>query len=405
MKIFAILLVASTALLTANFALAQTWTQTSAPSNVGWWGLASSADGNKLVAVSTVGGVYTSTNAGAIWAQQTNAPKLGVVASSADGVKLAAGSFGGIYIGIYTSTNSGNTWTQQTNFPNIVAIASSADGVKLVTADFTEGIYTSTNSGAIWTPASPSNQFWFSLASSTDGTKLVAVGGNNLVGNNEIYLSTNSGSSWIPAMLPVTDWQTVASSADGTKLIAGDAGGGFGAYTSTNSGVTWISNSVSPYSLYCSAVAMSADGSKMVAGVVVEGAFVPVSIYTSTNSGATWQTNNAPYTYFRNTGTWKTVAASADFSKLVAVGGYSGWGIFTSQTTPSPQLNLTPSGSNLTASWIIPSTNFVLQENLDLTTSNWTDVTNPPALNLTNLQDEVVLSPTSSSGFYRLKTP
>jgi len=47
----------------------------------------------------------------------------------------------------------------------------------------------------------------------------------------------------------------------------------------------------------------------------------------------------------------------------------------------------------------------VLQQNLDLTTTNWTDVTNPPALNLTSLQDEVVLSPTNSSGFYRLKTP
>jgi len=32
-------------------------------------------------------------------------------------------------------------------------------------------------------------------------------------------------------------------------------------------------------------------------------------------------------------------------------------------------------------------------------------VTNPPALNLTNLQDKVVLSSTNGSGFYRLKTP
>jgi len=32
-------------------------------------------------------------------------------------------------------------------------------------------------------------------------------------------------------------------------------------------------------------------------------------------------------------------------------------------------------------------------------------ITNLPVVNLTNLQDEVVLSPTNSSGFYRLKTP
>jgi hypothetical protein len=32
-------------------------------------------------------------------------------------------------------------------------------------------------------------------------------------------------------------------------------------------------------------------------------------------------------------------------------------------------------------------------------------MTNQPVLNLTNLQNEVMLSPSSSSGFYRLKTP
>jgi len=37
--------------------------------------------------------------------------------------------------------------------------------------------------------------------------------------------------------------------------------------------------------------------------------------------------------------------------------------------------------------------------------ASWSDVTNSPVLNLTNLQNELVLSPNSSSGFYRLKTP
>ena len=32
-------------------------------------------------------------------------------------------------------------------------------------------------------------------------------------------------------------------------------------------------------------------------------------------------------------------------------------------------------------------------------------MTDTPALNLTNLQNEVVLSPTNGSGFFRLKTP
>ena len=78
--------VGSTSLLGQGF----NWTQTSAP-DAGWRGLASSADGNKLVAVDIGRAVFTSTNSGANWTLQTNAPNLGVVASSADGVKLAAG--------------------------------------------------------------------------------------------------------------------------------------------------------------------------------------------------------------------------------------------------------------------------------------------------------------------------
>ena len=74
--------------------------------------------------------------------------------------------------------------------------------------------------------------------------------------------------------------------------------------------------------------------------------------------------------------------------------------IYTSYSTPAPLLNIVPSDANLALSWIIPSTNFILQQSPDL--SSWTDVTNAPTLNLTTLQNVVTLSPTNSSGFYRL---
>jgi hypothetical protein len=44
-----------------------------------------------------------------------------------------------------------------------------------------------------------------------------------------------------------------------------------------------------------------------------------------------------------------------------------------------------------------------MQQSSDL--GSWTDVTNPPVLNLTNLQNEVTLPMHAGSGFYRLKTP
>ena len=79
-----------------------------------------------------------------------------------------------------------------------------------------------------------------------------------------------------------------------------------------------------------------------------------------------------------------------------------GGGIWTAQIPPMPAMNITPTNGNLTLSWLVPSTNFVLQCSSDL--SSWTDLTNTPVLNLTNLQDEVTLSPTNGNLFYRLKT-
>ena len=126
-------------------------------------------------------------------------------------------------------------------------------------------------------------------------------------------------------------------------------------------------------------------------------------IYTSTNSGMTWVSNSVPVQY------WTSVASSADGCKLVAVNAgmwnIAGGAIWISQTTPVPAVNITTTNSNLMLSWIIPSTNFVLQQNLDLTTTNWETLTDTPALNLTNLQNEAMLSPSNSSGFYRLATP
>jgi hypothetical protein len=82
----------------------------------------------------------------------------------------------------------------------------------------------------------------------------------------------------------------------------------------------------------------------------------------------------------------------------------SGGGVYISQNVSAPELSLAPANTNLTLSWTIPSTNFVAQENLDLNTSNWITLTNTPTLNFNNLQNQIILSPTNSSGFFRLIT-
>jgi len=241
-------------------------------------------------------------------------------------------------------------------------------------------IFTSTNSGNTWYTNSlrPPPIYGSALTSSADGTKLIACNGNSGL----IYISTNSGTTWNTNGLPRQNSPSVASSADGSKLVVAV---GIHIYTSTNSGNTWTSNNVPAESW--TSVDSSADGSKLVA--VSDG-----YIYTSTNSGSTWTSNNAPNQ------NWYSVASSADGNRLVAVA-FNG-GIWTSQTMPTPQLNIAPTNSNLKLSWTVPSTNFVLQQSFDL--SNWNDVTDAPALNLTNLQDEVIQPPTNGSSFCRLES-
>jgi hypothetical protein len=382
---------------------AQTWTQTSAPTDV-WTSIACSADGSRLVAAdATVNQIYTSTNYGTTWTQ-SGAPNTNwtCVASSADGTNLVATVDGG---GIYTSTNSGAAWTLTSAPTNAwSSVASSADGSKLVAAVNGGGIYASTDSGVTWTPTSAANASWTCVASSADGTKLAAVSAGSPVlgGWPAVHISTNSGATWYTCLVvtafPIGSsghWSAVNLSADGTKLVVAENSSTWSGiqfpgliYTSMNSGATWQSG---PSGFY-SSVACSADGSELVAAS--DG-----SIYTSIDSGITWKSNSVP------TLDWSSVASSADGSELVAA--VNGGGIYISQTTPAPVLNIAPSSNNLVFSWIVPSTNFVMQQNSNLLhTSNWTNVTNTPTLNPTNLRNQVILPlPTAGNDFYRLKTP
>ncbi len=326
MKAIKTFLLVGAMLMMADFAFAQTWTRTSASTNLYWSAIACSADGTKLVASSSDGvryhAIWVSTNSGASWSETSasNTNDWWWVASSADGTKLVAANaqlVAGDYVGsIFTSTNSGATWQSVASFPDsFYAVAFSADGEKLIAASSAGYVLTSTNSGATWTSNSvpgEDHSYWHSFVSSADGNTLVTALGSEVAsdaGDGSILISTNSGATWNWADAPIEVWNGFACSADGCKLVG-----------------------------------------------------------------------------------------SANHSRYRDVGG-----IYTAQIIPTPQLGLTPANGSLKLSWLIPSTNFVMQQSSDL--ASWSDVTNAPVLNLTNLQNELVLSPTNSSGFYRLKTP
>ena len=399
-------------------ALALDWIQTGAPSDT-YRAIASSADGAKLVAVSggsyyagdfgssLSGGIYTSTNSGGTWAVRMDGLYWWTsVASSADGAKLAAvceaRSFASAGA-IYTSADSGATWTLTTAPPKYwLAIAMSADGLKLIAAD-PERIFMSADSGASWVAAgAPTNQ-WSSVACSADGSKVLAtdVGypGDSFGGSGLIYRSVDFGTNWAATPAPALGWAAIVSSSDGTKLVALEGGDHpFGdVYVSGDSGATWTPTSASG-----NAIACSADGTRMVA-VGANGIFV------SADSGATWAETNQYLGY--GNGFVASVAVSADGRKGAAAVPdpasfpYSapGGDVYIWQATPTPTLSLTPSAGNALLSWTIPSMDFTLQQNSDLSTTNWTDVPTPPVLNLTNLQNQVIVPSTNGNAFYRLK--
>ena len=402
-----------TIFVTVHSTFAQTWMQTGAPTN-GWSAVACSADGNKLVALANrlnpCG--YTSTNSGLTWATN-GAPGASwcSVASSADGIKLVAATVG-VQVEnprgfIYISADSGSTW-QLTSAPSNewFFVASSANGCELAAlAAYTTSnspgsvyglLFISTNSGTTWQSNNVS-QAWDSVALSADGSVLAGICGTELV------ISTNSGVAWKSKSLPAgVTWQNILCTADGSNLMAVGYGRALitaAICTSTNLGTSWTSNSF-PIASSSLSIASSADG------ITLVGAGGDL-LCVSTDSGITWTTNVFPNMEI------VCVASSADGHTLFAVisptmghlGKLGGGLIYTWYSPPTPRLNLAPSDTGLVLSWLVPSTNFMLQQNSDLSTSNWMTVTNATALNLTNLQNQVILPPPAGNSFYRLATP
>ena len=380
--------------ITAGSGQGQTWRLTSLNTNYYWRGVASSADGTKLAAAASQSagdGIYLSTNSGATWTQIAAPPgSWGPIACSADGTKLV-GANGGVG-GIYVSTNSGETWNQA-NVPveQWSSIAASADGTKLLAGYPPDDvgpadIYASTNAGNSW--FSPTNITGSSIAvaCSADGSKMAALtyGGE---GQSMLIVSTNFGLFWQSAAPSGAEFG-LGYAADGTKLYA--AGTNF--YMSQDWGATWPSSG--PEAPVFGLFGCSANGSALLGRGPGNDTF---PIYTSRDDGFTWISNDVP------PAVWTAFACSADGNILVAAAepdGSTGGGVWVSKTRPSPRLNLFLSNGSLNFSWIVPSTNMVLEQGLNLV--NWTILTNSPSLNLSNLQEQLTLRPTNSRALFRL---
>jgi len=78
------------------------------------------------------------------------------------------------------------------------------------------------------------------------------------------------------------------------------------------------------------------------------------------------------------------------------------WSVITIVQTPgAPLLSIAPSGNSIVVSWPASGTDFVLQQNSDLSTANWTPVGSLVTTNGATLS--VTISPPAGNLFFRLK--
>jgi photosystem II stability/assembly factor-like uncharacterized protein len=258
----------------------RTWTQWVTPAGdagaINGYGIAASTDGISAAAA-TDGYVYTTSDGGQTWTARTGLSATNSIASSSDGLKLAATKSGG---NIYTSTNGGATWTARATARDWRSIASSSNGAKLAAVVYGGQIYTSTNSGSSWT-ARASSKNWDRIVSSSDGNTLLA----RVEGTEQLYVSTDSGTTWV-ARAGTNEWQGIAISGDGAKMIATthDDPDDYIVYVSTDSGTTWVGSVLDGASgcwgIWTDGAAFSSDGSRM--------AFACDGILTSNDGGAIW---------------------------------------------------------------------------------------------------------------------
>lgn len=352
-----------------------------------------------LLRLNTVAQTWTNTSSGT--------GNWEILTMSADGCKLAALTSTSVAI---TSTDSGDTW--QTN--NYVAwsgsaLASSADGTKLIANLYPgpdgNGIYISTNWGTNWTKNSLNLSYYYAAAFSAFGN-ILAVSETT---SNLIFVSTNSGLTWSSGTA-IGPFSSLASSADGTKIYAAPMAynrpsSGYQIFLSTNFGNNWTATASSTDNWV--SLACSADGARIIAS--------GSATYTSTNFGARWILSNTNSGYVASSAdgtrfilgalsspiltssdsgaTWKTNNAPSSWNAVASsadgcelVGANYTKDIWIGRTTPSPKLNLQPASNNIILSWTVPSTNFVLQQSSVLGPGSWTTLTNTFLLNPLNLQ-------------------
>jgi len=221
-----------------------------------------------------------------------NAVRLNIITNRGNSAVVRVGE-----LTVYKLAPVVSPW-YQTSLPSLpygYSVASSADGSYLVAAGLDDQIYRSFTAGASWFQTLVGSNAWIAICSSADGNQMAgATYPGSLVTFGNFYHAPSQ---------PTAYWSDIACSSDCNTLVAA----GPYLYTSTDAGSSW-NQRATLQSWTC--VAASADGTKMAAGF--DGGVNPGKMWTSSNSGVTWQETTSP------SKRWKSVASSAYGTKLYA---------------------------------------------------------------------------------------
>ncbi len=269
---------------------------------------AAATDGS-LVLVGTGNGVFRSTNHGANWVS-TNLTSSTFALVFADGVLLAGTSAGRIY----RSTDAGATWNVVFDIGRQIN-ALAAGGTNVFAGIAENGVFRSSNNGINWHNAnngiantsiiymaaldttvvcissqsrvfrsSDNGATWFERSSEITpyASGIAALGSSFFIGTSfdlygGVYRSNNDGQSWISVLSLNAGVYSIGGRDQ--NVFAGTSGlGGYGLYRSTNGGGAW---SLAGSNL--SARAFTVFDSILFAGN-----------YRSTDNGITWMTLSLP---------------------------------------------------------------------------------------------------------------
>lgn len=252
-------------------------------------------------------GVYLSSDAGQNWSQANSGLTITSVSSFAfSGSSLFAGT---TYGGIFRSTDNASNWTEVNSglsvlFINTLAVSGSniyAGARRSVTGG---GVFLSTNNGDNWAYIGLTDQEVYSLAlvgnnifAGTDGGVFLTTNnggnwsavnsglnadnvyaleisdGNLYAGTNDgIFYTDDNGSNWTNISSSLLDDKVIRSIAlYESNIIVGTAG--YGAYLSTNNGITWEENDTGFPNSFAEIFELTISNTKIYAGTLFTGAW------------------------------------------------------------------------------------------------------------------------------------